>query len=69
MSLQNLQFAFRSTEIFPYNPCAIPDTAFAPSSITHRVIPEVPEENRFEKVNWDSDSDIESSDSIESERQ
>ncbi|CAH1995171.1 unnamed protein product [Acanthoscelides obtectus] len=41
MTIRNIQSGFRSTGIFPFDPDVVPETAFAPSTLTHKDIPEV----------------------------
>lgn len=52
VSAKNLQSAFEATGIFPYNPNAIPEIAFAPSRLSYRAFPAANNENT-EKTNED----------------
>lgn len=40
MSAENILSGFRATGIWPFNPNAIPEAAFAPSVLTHRALPD-----------------------------
>ncbi|CAH1998865.1 unnamed protein product [Acanthoscelides obtectus] len=41
MKIRNTQSGFRSTGIFHFDPDVIPEAAFAPSTLTHKYIPEM----------------------------
>lgn len=61
MSSENILSAFRATGIWPFNPKAIPDSAFAPSALTHRkLIDQVLEINAEKNVQQSSNVENES---------